>query len=185
MPTFRSGCTFDVSGSTTLNCGIIWKKHSSPPLPGARSVVPAMDGSGTAPIPAKYGQQDFGNAQHTGDPAVSAYDLRQFEALAEVGLEVATPEVRSTQGRADLLDTLLVVPCSGSKKGASVPDLPERRLADYLDLASVRLLEEGRDQAFARPRVSHRPKFPSSCHRHVFGSALRNARVPKPAPGGP
>ena len=90
------------------------------------------------------------NAQHTGDQPVSNKDLRHFEALAQVGQEVTTPRGARIKEGADLSDTLLVIPCSGGKKGASVPDLRVHRVADYLDPASVRLLEEGRDQAFAR-----------------------------------
>ena len=94
------------------------------------------------------------NAQHTGDRPTSDEDLRHFDALAQESRDVATPRQRSIQARADLSDTLLVVPCSGGKKGASVLDLPLRRVADYLDPAAVQLLEEGRDQAFARKGVS-------------------------------
>ena len=115
------------------------------------------------------------NAQHTGDRPTSDEDLRHFDALAQESRDVATPRQRSIQARADLSDTLLVVPCSGGKKGASVLDLPVRRVADYLDPAARPTPRRGKRPGIRPQGCQHRPSFaPPSCHRHVLGPAIFN-----------
>ena len=54
----------------------------------------------------------------------------------------------------DLSQTLLVIPCSGEKKGAADPGLPVVSVGDLLGPAARQLLLQGRRLAFERPGTS-------------------------------
>jgi hypothetical protein len=55
------------------------------------------------------------------------------------------------QGHLDLSHTLLVIPCSGGKKGVADPGLPFVSVGNLLSDAGRQLLEQGRRLAFERP----------------------------------
>ena len=94
------------------------------------------------------------NKQHTSGPSISHEELLEFESLASVAKAASGAMGQSGSPRSDALsDTLLVIPCSGGKSGASIPILPTVSVADLLPTASVELLKEGREQAFSRQNV--------------------------------
>src|SRR5262249_51829719 len=83
------------------------------------------------------------NAQHVQGPLLDAATASTFQLAAS----------RGANGRRDrdFADALLLIPCSASKNGATVADLPTYSAADFLGARSRPLLDEGRQLAFTRP----------------------------------
>jgi Peroxide stress protein YaaA len=89
------------------------------------------------------------NAQHVGGPSLTGQRLRHFEEL----VRVTALGNRSSAG-ADLSDALLVIPCSGGKKGVADPGLPVISVRDLVGTGECHLLEEGRRLAFEKPHTN-------------------------------
>jgi hypothetical protein len=86
------------------------------------------------------------NRHHVGKPTMTWRDLVRFQELV-----TQTPGFGVAQ---DLAKTLLLIPCSGGKKGAPDPGLPAKSVSDFLGSEANSELEEGRLEAFRRPGVS-------------------------------
>lgn len=99
------------------------------------------------------------NQQHTTGPRMTEDDMEAFEK--QVRGSVSQPSQRFSSSTVDeLSDTLLIIPCSSSKQGADVPELPLNRVVDLLPSDEERVLEEGRRLAFERPGVTRNEQFP-------------------------
>lgn len=84
------------------------------------------------------------NAQFVGGPTATAGDLVLLQRLV-----AATQRSESPTGSLD--DTLLLIPCSGSKEGAADLGRPVVRMGDLLGPVAASTLAEGRKLAFQRP----------------------------------
>lgn len=82
------------------------------------------------------------NAQHVDGEPLEEHDLTSLRRLA--GSQ--DPDT----GTHDLSDTLLIIPCSASKRGVQVPVLPLRVIRDFLSDDATAILEEGRRLAFTK-----------------------------------
>lgn len=89
------------------------------------------------------------NVQHVGEQPATGQQLRRFDELVGMTLPGAVPA-----SNVDLSQTLLVIPCSGEKKGAADPGLPVVSVGDLLGPAERQLLLQGRQLAFERPGTS-------------------------------
>lgn len=84
------------------------------------------------------------NSEFVGGESLTEDDLARLELL----IDAATGTAVST----DLSETLLIIPCCASKRGAPDPGLPVCSVADFVGAGSADLLQEGRRLAFQRTR---------------------------------
>lgn len=85
------------------------------------------------------------NNEFVGGETMNQEDVRRLSLLA-----ANSPKSPSEN---DLSDTLLLIPCSGGKKGAPDPELPNRAVGDFLSSDIYSILDEGRSLAFKRTSV--------------------------------
>jgi hypothetical protein len=88
------------------------------------------------------------NSDYVNGPTITESEMQRFSELV-----MSTP---GFEKRRDLSDTLLIIPCSGGKRGVLDLDLPERRVADYLKPDSARLLEQGRKLAVGKIQLDQK-----------------------------
>jgi hypothetical protein len=84
------------------------------------------------------------NREFVGGATLSGADLQRLAQL------VAQTPAASRAAATDLGSTLLLIPCSASKAGWPDPHLPVKRVGELVRPELCRLLEEGRQLAFAR-----------------------------------
>lgn len=95
-------------------------------------------------------QSGLWNRHYVGKAPMTQQDLERFRELVWT-----TPGVAEVE---DLSTTLLLIPCSAGKRGASDPNLPITSVFDFLGPEARLLLEQGRREAFGRP-VSTPPEY--------------------------
>jgi hypothetical protein len=89
------------------------------------------------------------NVRHVDEQPATGRQLRRFEEL--VGMTVPGG---GSASHVDLSQTLLVIPCSGEKKGAADPGLALGSVGDLLGPVERQLLLQGRQLAFERPGIT-------------------------------
>lgn len=147
---WRTRCGFGWSASTTKTAEITSRHDSSQRWRDVRSVLLPRNWLGRYCYQPDVVSSGLWNQQHTAGPPITADELAEFEQLAQRSRPAATPAHRAT----DLPDTLLVIPCCSSIRERAATSLAPRQVTDFLPSSAIAVLEEGREQAFKRPKVS-------------------------------
>lgn len=87
------------------------------------------------------------NSEFVGGQPLTGGDLSRLESLVD-----AATGAGGAGASADLSETLLIIPCCASKRGAPDPGLPTRSVTDFVGSESVAVLDEGRRLSFERTR---------------------------------
>lgn len=128
-----------------------------------REFVFRMQQDGMLTVTARTPEDSLRVKERSGRPTAATHvTTAQMETVPS---RDGMPEVRPPEpGKDDLSDTLLLIPCSKSKKGTRIPDLPVRRVADMVGERSRTRLEQGRRMAFDRAGTrleTYSPKQPA------------------------
>jgi hypothetical protein len=106
------------------------------------------------------------NSEFVGGPTIGSPDLARLHELVAASGALAFRHPGSdvvgdlgeaavdTVGRADLSDTLLIIPCCGGKHGRGALALPSRSVTEFLSDGAREVLHAGRAAAFERRGTS-------------------------------
>ena len=136
--TLRAVCISDISERNRLEALLIAT------IAACSVCRPSGSWLGQFAYPERVHQAGLWNTEFVGGPLMTRSDLNRFKELVQATAN-GLPE------RAELARTLLVIPCSGAKKGTRTLGLPTAWVWHFIDEPSRRLLEDGRDRAFQRP----------------------------------
>jgi hypothetical protein len=109
---------------------------------------PSAQWLGRYAYPANVRASGLWNSHHVNGPLATEADIAAFEQLATV-----SRRPQGVRAARDLSGTLLLIPCSAGKRGTRALPTPVCCIDQFLGRDAVRVLEEGRVQAFRRAPI--------------------------------